>query len=308
LFPRASRGLLLPAALGIALALAGIGEGRHGLGGAVALIGLIPVALSFVLAGGRGAAVTAAVALVAVAGAVSVNAAVVVGLRHVVPGLALGVVLARRFPLPLGLLVVVGACLLGLIVLVWAYVPPGLSPLGLLDRQLDRRISELEALASRLPAVTDRAWLGESTRLMAEVVRIAGPAVILVGLLIVALTNYVGARLCLRGRAFRSFAEEAVPDHLVWAVIAGGALMLAGHDMAERIGLNLLLVLTPVYAIQGLAVLRHFFVKAGVPRLLQGVSFGLFVVQPLLLVGAACLGLSDLWIDFRKIRRAPTPA
>jgi uncharacterized protein YybS (DUF2232 family) len=306
--PRDSRGLLFPAALGIALALAGIGEGRHGLGGAIALVGLIPVALSLARAGARGAAVTAAVALAAVAGTVSVNAAVVVGLRYVLPGLALGLVLSRRFSLPVALLVVGGVCLVGLLILVWVYVPPGLSALALLDRQLDRRVSELEGLASRLPAVSDRAWLGESTRLMAEVVRIAGPAVILVGLLIVALTNYVGARLGLRGRPFRSFAEEAVPDHLVWAVIAGGALVLSGHDTAERIGLNLLLVLTPLYAIQGLAVLRHFFVKAGVPRLLQGVSFGLFVVQPLLLVGAACLGLSDLWIDFRKIRRAPTPA
>jgi hypothetical protein len=248
------------------------------------------------------------VALAAVGMAVSVNAAVAVGLRHVLPGLVLGVVLTRRFPLPLGLLVVGGACLLGLLVLLWIYVPPGFSALALIDRQLDRRVIDLEGLATRLPSVSDRAWIGESARLMAEIVRIAGPAVILVGLLMVALTNYVGARLCLRGRSFRSFAEEAVPDHLVWAVIAGGALFLSRQESAERIGLNLLLVLTPLYAIQGLAVLRHFFLKAGVPRPLQGVSFGLFAVQPLLLVGAACLGLSDLWIDFRKIRRAATPA
>jgi hypothetical protein len=38
------------------------------------------------------------------------------------------------------------------------------------------------------------------------------------------------------------------------------------------------------------------------------VGFGLFALQPLLLVAAACLGLSDLWVDFRKIRRAATPA
>ena len=76
----------------------------------------------------------------------------------------------------------------------------------------------------------------------------------------------------------------------------------------ERVGLNLLMVLTPLYAIQGLAVLRHFFQKARLPRHLQGVGFGLFLLQPLLLIFAACLGLSDLWADFRKIRRAATPA
>jgi hypothetical protein len=31
-------------------------------------------------------------------------------------------------------------------------------------------------------------------------------------------------------------------------------------------------------------------------------------MQPLLLVAVAGIGLSDLWIDFRKIRRASTPA
>jgi membrane protein required for beta-lactamase induction len=69
-----------------------------------------------------------------------------------------------------------------------------------------------------------------------------------------------------------------------------------------------LLVLVPVYAIQGLAVLRHFFVRLEVPRLLQVVSFGLLAMQPLLLLAVACVGLSDLWIDFRKIRQAPTAA
>jgi uncharacterized protein YybS (DUF2232 family) len=179
---------------------------------------------------------------------------------------------------------------------------------ALVGQQIDGHVAEVERLAARLPTLGDRAWVAESARLVAGILQIAGPAVILVGLLIVALTNYIGARLCLRGRSFRSFAEEAVPDHLVWVLIAAGAMLVSHHESTERVGLNVLLVLAPLYAIQGLAVLRHFFQKARVPRPLQGVSFGLFAVQPLLLVGAACLGLSDLWIDFRKIRQAATPA
>jgi membrane protein required for beta-lactamase induction len=80
------------------------------------------------------------------------------------------------------------------------------------------------------------------------------------------------------------------------------------QELLVQLGLNLLLVLVPLYAIQGLAVLRHFFQKARLPRPLQGVGFGLFALQPLLLVAVACLGLTDLWVDFRKIRGAPTPA
>ncbi|HEV8674534.1 MAG TPA: DUF2232 domain-containing protein [Methylomirabilota bacterium] len=306
--PRASRGVLLAAALGLALAAFEVGEVRGGLAGASALVSLVPVAVAFALAGPKGAAVTTAVALVVVAAAVDGTAAVAVGLRHAVPGLALGVVLTRRLHLPASLIVVGAASLLGLLVLVWAYVPPGLTLLALVGRQIEGHVTELEGLAGRLPTVGDRAWIAESARLVTGILQVAGPAVILVGLLVVALTNYIGARLCLRGRSFRSFAEEAVPDHLVWVVIAAGALLVSHHEAAERLGLNVLLVLAPLYAIQGLAVLRHFFQKARVPRPLQGVSFGLFAVQPLLLVGAACLGLSDLWIDFRKIRQEATPA
>jgi len=74
------------------------------------------------------------------------------------------------------------------------------------------------------------------------------------------------------------------------------------------LGVNLLIVLTPLYAIQGFAVFRFFFLRVRVPRLLQVLSFGLCAMQPLLLVAVAGIGLSDLWIDFRKIRQASTPA
>ena len=303
-----SRIVLLGAGLGLALFALEAGELRIGLTGMTALVSLIPVAVSFAVGGPVAAAVAGAVAVAGAAAALGGTAAVVVAVRHALPGLALGVVLTRRWHMSAGLIVVSGASLLGLLVLIWAYLPGGGTPLAFLERQIDTHITDLEHLSGRLPMGSDPAWVAESTRLVAGAMRVAGPAVILVGLLVVSLTNYVGTRLCLRGRPFRAFAEEAVPDHLVWAVIAGGAMLVSHHDTVELIGLNLLIVLAPLYAIQGLAVLRHFFQKARVPRPLQGVSFGLFAVQPLLLIAAACLGLSDLWVDFRKIRQAPTPA
>ena len=138
--------------------------------------------------------------------------------------------------------------------------------------------------------------------------RVAGPSVVLLGLFLTALVNYVLMRACLRGERFRSFSAEAVSDHLVWSVIGGGLLLVSGHRGLALVGLNVLIALAPLYAIQGLAVLRHFCQRVAVPRLLQIVGFALFAVHPLLLVVAACLGLSDLWVDFRKIRRTVTPA
>lgn len=300
--------VLLGAGLGLALLGLEAGEMRFGLGGLTALVSLVPVAVSLVLGGPLAVGATAVLAVAGVGLAAGGSAAIVLALRHVLPGLALGVVLDRRLHLPASLVLVSGASLLGLLLLLWAYVPTGTALVGLLGRQLEAHMNDVDRLSGLLGMARDPAWVAESTRLVAAAIRLAGPAIFAVGLLVVALANYVGARLCLRGRGFRAFAEEAVPDHLVWGVIAAGVMLVSQHEGIGRVGVNLLIVLAVLYAIQGLAVLRHFFQKARVPRPLQGVSFGLFAVQPLLLIAAACLGLSDLWADFRKIRRAPTPA
>jgi hypothetical protein len=285
-----------------------IGEARFGLGGATALVSLVPIALSVVLGGALAAVVAVVTTVAGVALSLGASAAIVVGVREVLPGLVLGTVLVRRLHLPASLLLVGAGNLLGLLALIWAYVPAPAGLLALLRRQLEAHVADVDRLSSLLGLNRDPAWVAESARVLGATMRIAGPAIFAVGLLVVALTNYVGARLCLRGRGFRAFAEEAVPDHLVWGVIAAGAMLISQQEAIELLGINFLIVLAFLYAIQGLAVLRHFFQKARVPRPLQGVSFGLFAVQPLLLIAAACLGLSDLWADFRKIRRAATPA
>ncbi len=302
------RVVLLGAGMGVALLGLEVAEARLGLGGATALVSLVPVALGVVLGGRVAAGVAVATTVAGVALSLGGSAAVVVGFRQVLPGLVLGTVLVRRLHLPASLVLVGAGNLLGLLALVWAYVPAGTGLFALLRRVFEAHVADIDRVSGLFGMSHDPAWVAESARLLGSTMRIAGPAIFAVGLLVVALTNYVGARLCLRGRGFRAFAEEAVPDHLVWGVIAAGAMLVSQQEAIELLGVNLLIVLAFLYAIQGLAVLRHFFQKARVPRPLQGVSFGLFAVQPLLLIAAACLGLSDLWADFRKIRRAPTPA
>ena len=298
------------AGAGMGLLLLGLeaGVARAAPGALTGLVSLVPVALGFVLGGPVAGGLAAGVAVAGTAVLAGTSAAAVLGLRHAVPGLVLGAALVRRLPLPLTLILVGGASLAGLALLVWAYAPSRAGMLAFLQQELDAQIADLERLPARLGPEGGTGWVGESARLAVTTMRVTGPAVVLVSLLLVALVNYVIARLCLRGRGFRPFAQEAVPDHLVWGVIAGGALLASQHELLVRAGLNLLLVLLPLYAIQGLAVLRHFFQKARLPRPLQGVGFGLFALQPLLVVAVACLGLTDLWADYRKIRRAPTPA
>jgi uncharacterized protein YybS (DUF2232 family) len=307
---RARRVVLIGAGLGLGLALLEITTPRGWWGGLTVLVSFLPVALALALGGPWAAGVAAGVALAAVGWSRGVPGAMVVGLKYVVPGAALGAGLARRLSVVASALLTAGASIASLALLVWALAPAGLGPVAYLERQLEAQVAELEAWPARVAGTgAETTWAADAARVIVAALRLAGPGMIALGVLAGALANYLAARLCLRRLpGFRPFAREAVPDHFVWAVIVAGILLASGREPLQGSGLNLLLVLTPLYAIQGLAVLRHFLQRVAVPRLLQVLSFGLFAVQPVLLVAVACVGLSDLWIDFRKIRQAPTPA
>jgi uncharacterized protein YybS (DUF2232 family) len=307
--PRVPRVMLLGAGLGLLLALLEVGTPRWWVGSFAALVSLVPVAVTLVLGGWPAAALAATVALGGGFFLVGSTTALAIGLRHVLPGLVLGWTLARHLSMAGSLALVTGVSLLGLSALVWVLVPAGTSPLALFERHLDAHIAELESLPGRLATGGDPGWAADTVRVLTAVMREAGPAVILVGLLLVALSNYGLARLSTRRITRRPFAEERVPDHLVWGVILAGLGLASGQQGLQRLGLNALILLAPFYALQGLAVLRHFCLRVGVPRPLQVLGFGLLVLQPpLLLLGSAGLGLADLWVDFRKIRGTSAPA
>jgi hypothetical protein len=268
------------------------------------------MAVALALGGPLAAAFAGGLAMTAVGVMRGGPAMLVVGLKYVLPGATLGVGLVRRWPIAVTALVTGVTNLLGIVILLWILTPVGTGPIAYLERQVAAHVAELEQWPARLGTSGQEAgWATDATRFVVATLRIAGPGMVALGVFAGAVANYVVARLCLRRRlSFRSFAAEAVPDHCVWGAIGAGVLLASRQERLEAAGLNLLLVLMPLYAIQGLAVFRHFFQRIGVPRLLQVVSFGLFAMQPLLLVAVSCVGLSDLWIDFRKIRQAPTAA
>jgi uncharacterized protein YybS (DUF2232 family) len=308
--PDTRRAILLGAGMGLGVACLEAVSPRGLWGGLTGFVNLVPVAVALVLGGPLAATVAAVLGMTAIGAFRGGLAMLLVGLKYALPGATLGFGLVRRWPIAVTTLLTAAANLAGVVVLVWVLTPVGMGPLTFLERQIAAQVTEIEQLPARLgSAGQDAGWAADVARFFVATLRIAGPGMVALAFFAGAVANYAVARLYLRRRfAFRPFAKEAVPDHCVWAAIGVGVLLASRQDRLETIGLNLLLVLTPLYAIQGLAVFRHFFQRIGVPRLLQVVSFGLFAMQPLLLVAVSCVGLSDLWIDFRKIRQAPTAA
>jgi uncharacterized protein YybS (DUF2232 family) len=309
--PDTRRAVLLGVGLGLGLAGLEVVSAWGWWGGLAAIaVGLVPVALALALGGPLAAALAAGVAMTAVGAVRGSPAMLIVGLKYALPGAALGLGLVRRLPVAVTTLLTALANLVGVLVLLWVLSPVGMGPIAYLERQVAAQVTELEQWPARLgTAGQDVGWAVEAARFVVATLRVAAPGMLGLGVFAGAVANFAIARLCLRRRfGFRPFAQEAVPDHLVWGAIGAGVLLASRHERLEAAGLNLLLVLMPLYVIQGLAVFRHFFQRIGLPRLLQVVSFGLLAMQPLLLVAVSCVGLSDLWIDFRKIRQAPTAA
>lgn len=116
--------------------------------------------------------------------------------------------------------------------------------------------------------------------------------------LVYLLTTLPATRSAVPGPAFVSWKS---PELLVWPLILGGfGLFVEGT--VRTLALNLMLVLVPIYFLQGLAIVTYFFQQRGLPPLLRSLGYLMLVLlNPLPLVVAA-LGLFDLWADFRKPR------
>lgn len=89
------------------------------------------------------------------------------------------------------------------------------------------------------------------------------------------------------------------PEILVWVVIAAGFAMLVPEPDISRAGLNVLIVCSFIYFLQGLAVVLTFFQRISVPSLARIIFWLALAFQPYLVLGIAILGLFDIWGDFR---------
>ncbi|MEE3257933.1 MAG: DUF2232 domain-containing protein [Candidatus Latescibacterota bacterium] len=96
-------------------------------------------------------------------------------------------------------------------------------------------------------------------------------------------------------------------DELIWVLIGALGLGLLSDGLLADLALNLLVLMGILYGAQGLAVLRFFAQRQGVPLLVE-LSFylGLCLVVGLAFMMLVGLGLLDTWFDWRRLRPAST--
>jgi uncharacterized protein YybS (DUF2232 family) len=153
------------------------------------------------------------------------------------------------------------------------------------------------------------AVLRERAPQIAETILELLPAAAFVSLGLVVLFNLV--LLCRRFPekraqwvALASLREWKAPDLLVWGLIVSGfAIFIPGLEPLKTLAANLLLVFGACYFFQGLAIIAFYFNKNNVPRFVRGVVYLFIVFQQVFTLFVVGLGLFDMWVDFRRLRK-----
>ncbi|MCZ7625882.1 MAG: DUF2232 domain-containing protein [Candidatus Methylomirabilis sp.] len=86
----------------------------------------------------------------------------------------------------------------------------------------------------------------------------------------------------------------------MWAFIGSAALLLSGLPIAKEIGFNGLLVMMTVYFLQGLAIAVFWIRRLRLSPFIGLLGVALLLLQPLLLLLVALVGLFDIWVVFRR--------
>lgn len=107
-------------------------------------------------------------------------------------------------------------------------------------------------------------------------------------------------RLLVQGEPF---ALWKAPDLLVWPLIVAGFVTFLATGVVQDVAINLLVLLLPVYYLQGMAIVTYFFQQRGTPVWLRLPGYLLLAFFNPLPVMVAGIGLFDLWGDFRKPRQ-----
>jgi hypothetical protein len=193
-----------------------------------------------------------------------------------------------------------------------ASLPGGLLALFLLVGLSDdswERGDFVAGVAASLEEVVANAQLSDSEQLesLIELTLRLLPGMAYVSMLFVAVLGYqvaqrIGERIGLSLPAAPPMRRWRLWESFIWALIAALAGLLVGAGMVRDLAVNVALVLGLLFAVQGLALIRHLLWRLGVQRFLVVLVYALLAfTSGLSLMFLALLGLGDTWFDWRRI-------
>jgi hypothetical protein len=103
------------------------------------------------------------------------------------------------------------------------------------------------------------------------------------------------------------FTEWRLPDGAIWLFLAGLALVLAEWKPWTPTAVTLLIVPALGYCAQGIAVVESLLLLRGVPPSIITLTllFVFIMAFPVFILTTVCVGLSDVWLDYRRLEAIP---
>jgi hypothetical protein len=104
-----------------------------------------------------------------------------------------------------------------------------------------------------------------------------------------------------------SLAQWRLPDGALWLLLLGLGLLAARVPAWTPTAWTLTAVTLVGYSMQGVGVVQSLLLARGFPPYLAAVVIVFLVVMaaPAFLALAACVGVSDVWLDYRRLEHSP---
>ncbi len=205
-------------------------------------------------------------------------------------------------------------------VLLLAAALPWAMPYASLVRHVDSQLLtgdiQFAQLTRQLGYAADQQKLLETTlaeqgKLRAQVLPQVLPSAIFVWMLVLVMAGRsLGTRAAQAMRwppvSRAPVARWRLPDGALWVFLAGLALLLAPLPAWSATGWTLLLNVALGFGVQGIAVVESLALARGVPLTVVVIMllFMSLMALPAFAVAAFVVGISDMWLDYRKLEPA----
>ncbi len=174
-----------------------------------------------------------------------------------------------------------------------------------IDKQIRYSVnlySDLELASEQISFIKDRV-----PEIVASVTLIF-PALFTVALIYMVWANMLAGRIISKkqgilGSASGDLSSWKPPERMVWYFIAAGAMLLLPGVGTEFVAWNVLVVISSIYLLAGLAIVSFFLKKSALPSAFRYLIYFLIFAQQIVTLVVVAAGLFDLWVDFRKLNK-----
>jgi uncharacterized protein YybS (DUF2232 family) len=184
-----------------------------------------------------------------------------------------------------------------------------MSPWQLLEKHITEAVELNIQLYSRLPLNPEEInAIKNSKPMVIQFFTKISPALCIISILFTILINALMGNKLLHKHGvaplkLSALPEWRAPNWLVWIFIAGGGLSFLPQTHISFLGINIFLVASFIYFLQGLAIVSFFFQSKGISIFFRWLFYFLIAIQQIVMIAIAAVGFFDIWIDFRKYFR-----